>query len=601
VIVFLKILTGTSAGKRIPISPRQFVSVGRTVRADLTLEDDPQVSSVHCEIENLGSSVVIRDMGSTNGTFLNGIAIREAQLRNDDVLRLGATELSIQFDYPVSGPKTSTVTQGIPGPPTGTAAESLPVTGSGYGHPSPPMAAPMQGVNPPILPVNSAPDSGIFNVRRGGENYPNPPADVRPKVEPGNVGQGNDQGGHGMPSVYGKPAARGPIMISIDGSVPSSEIPGGYVRPAVPDSDREPHFERLPGETLPPQPSPAAGSHPAPPQPDLSSRLPDAAETNKLPSKLGPFIESIEDSSLVFAPNRRRDDVPDRSGERITPLEERRVGDRRGDVMMDRGVSSGGDTSGGSWSPLSPEPESEPPASAAPKPPVETERMVVPDANRGAQSRHVIAALSPGLKRFQQTIQANGLSRFWTLATDQEPQPFAPTGLVDMFSATMAISVVLHFQKIGQITPAKLTQAIPLLDWLPDDAARQYGPVLLQYSEVRDAGELPMMDQLWGKDGCLVFLGADAQSLTAHLRGLIHRAIPGLNQEGGVFHFCWPSVLGQLLQGQPIETTQAIMGNSISAVLLEQPLQPNGWQLFGRPGFRDQLQGLGFQPMPPTV
>jgi pSer/pThr/pTyr-binding forkhead associated (FHA) protein len=57
---------------------------------------DASVSSHHCEILLKGSEVVIKDLDSTNGTFINGEKISEAPLKAGQTLRLGQVELQLQ-------------------------------------------------------------------------------------------------------------------------------------------------------------------------------------------------------------------------------------------------------------------------------------------------------------------------------------------------------------------------------------------------------------------------------------------------------------------------------------------------------------------------
>ena len=57
---------------------------------------DPSVSSHHCEILLLGAEVVIRDLDSTNGTFINGQQITEATLKPGQILRLGQIEVRLE-------------------------------------------------------------------------------------------------------------------------------------------------------------------------------------------------------------------------------------------------------------------------------------------------------------------------------------------------------------------------------------------------------------------------------------------------------------------------------------------------------------------------
>ena len=57
---------------------------------------ESSVSSHHAEILLRGSEVVIRDLNSTNGTFINGERITEGVLRPGQILRLGSVEMRLE-------------------------------------------------------------------------------------------------------------------------------------------------------------------------------------------------------------------------------------------------------------------------------------------------------------------------------------------------------------------------------------------------------------------------------------------------------------------------------------------------------------------------
>jgi pSer/pThr/pTyr-binding forkhead associated (FHA) protein len=57
---------------------------------------EPSVSSHHCEIQLRGNEVLIKDLGSTNGTFINGDQVKEAVLKAGQILRLGKLELRLE-------------------------------------------------------------------------------------------------------------------------------------------------------------------------------------------------------------------------------------------------------------------------------------------------------------------------------------------------------------------------------------------------------------------------------------------------------------------------------------------------------------------------
>jgi hypothetical protein len=72
------------------------ITMGRAPSADVRI-DDPFASAAHCRIFPRGQFMYIEDMGSTNGTFLNGRQLRKPeQLKVADVVRIGDTEYRYQ-------------------------------------------------------------------------------------------------------------------------------------------------------------------------------------------------------------------------------------------------------------------------------------------------------------------------------------------------------------------------------------------------------------------------------------------------------------------------------------------------------------------------
>jgi hypothetical protein len=71
-------------------------TLGRAESADVMV-DDPFASSAHARIFSRGDFMYIEDMGSTNGTYLNGRQLRTAErLKVADVVRIGDTEYRYQ-------------------------------------------------------------------------------------------------------------------------------------------------------------------------------------------------------------------------------------------------------------------------------------------------------------------------------------------------------------------------------------------------------------------------------------------------------------------------------------------------------------------------
>lgn len=87
-------------GRRVPLTAAVTV-LGRDESADLVL-DDPGVSRRHAEVRigNDGPHLqaLLRDLGSTNGTYLNGDRIGDEELRDGDRITMGRTSLTFRLE-----------------------------------------------------------------------------------------------------------------------------------------------------------------------------------------------------------------------------------------------------------------------------------------------------------------------------------------------------------------------------------------------------------------------------------------------------------------------------------------------------------------------
>jgi pSer/pThr/pTyr-binding forkhead associated (FHA) protein len=70
---------------------------GRDAKSGVHLARDEFASARHARFEPRPDGVLVDDLGSTNGTFVNGARLRESRvLRPGDVVRIGETELQVQ-------------------------------------------------------------------------------------------------------------------------------------------------------------------------------------------------------------------------------------------------------------------------------------------------------------------------------------------------------------------------------------------------------------------------------------------------------------------------------------------------------------------------
>jgi hypothetical protein len=138
-------------------------SLGRSPANDVKL-DEPSVSGSHCQIVVDGGNALLKDLGSTNGTYVNRAPVKEAALQAGQTLHLGSLEMMFYSDAPgyASAAPFATAARLAPGgpalpPPRAVAPAGVaripaaPIVSLSPGRPPAPIAAP---------PVEAAPSSG---------------------------------------------------------------------------------------------------------------------------------------------------------------------------------------------------------------------------------------------------------------------------------------------------------------------------------------------------------------------------------------------------------------------------------------------------------
>ncbi len=71
---------------------------------------EASVSSHHCEVVLRGKEVIVKDLNSTNGTYINGQKISESAIQPGQILRLGQVEMRLETDSPPA-PTTKKLSQ----------------------------------------------------------------------------------------------------------------------------------------------------------------------------------------------------------------------------------------------------------------------------------------------------------------------------------------------------------------------------------------------------------------------------------------------------------------------------------------------------------
>ncbi len=95
---FLTVQEGPAKGRVLTAEEGTMLRVGRQKNADISIENDKALSGLHFAIWCDKSVCRIRDLNSTNGTFVNGIRVNLVELFDRDTISAGGSEFSIRFE-----------------------------------------------------------------------------------------------------------------------------------------------------------------------------------------------------------------------------------------------------------------------------------------------------------------------------------------------------------------------------------------------------------------------------------------------------------------------------------------------------------------------
>ncbi|MDY7228878.1 FHA domain-containing protein [Hyalangium rubrum] len=90
----LKFISGKYQGGEFPLKSDKQIVIGRSSELDMVLVED-MVSRKHAKILVSQGSITIEDLGSTNGTFVNGEKVKQARLKEGDRILIGTSILKL--------------------------------------------------------------------------------------------------------------------------------------------------------------------------------------------------------------------------------------------------------------------------------------------------------------------------------------------------------------------------------------------------------------------------------------------------------------------------------------------------------------------------
>jgi len=94
----LEVTSGPHSGRKIVLRPGVPVRIGRTSKSDYVVAEDTFLSAAHFYVEFSSDRCVVRDLNSSNGTYLNGTRTSEGILREGDVITAGQSSFAVRLD-----------------------------------------------------------------------------------------------------------------------------------------------------------------------------------------------------------------------------------------------------------------------------------------------------------------------------------------------------------------------------------------------------------------------------------------------------------------------------------------------------------------------
>lgn len=159
----LEVTSGPHMGRRIALSPGVAVRIGRTAKADYVVAEDTFLSGAHFYVEWSGEQCVVRDLNSSNGTFLNGTRLSEGVVREGDIITAGQSSFALHVV--AAGDMAA-----MPPPPTLDQTRQIPAPHYYEKTPKPdtePLPPPFGAAPAPAMAASPKPEGGLSVAQRG--------------------------------------------------------------------------------------------------------------------------------------------------------------------------------------------------------------------------------------------------------------------------------------------------------------------------------------------------------------------------------------------------------------------------------------------------
>jgi pSer/pThr/pTyr-binding forkhead associated (FHA) protein len=93
--ILISVLNGRMKGRKFPVAEGKTCKIGRGSGADIVIVDSMS-SRLHCEVSNNGNAFILKDLGSSNGTYKDNETIKQVNVYSGDRFKIGSTVFEIR-------------------------------------------------------------------------------------------------------------------------------------------------------------------------------------------------------------------------------------------------------------------------------------------------------------------------------------------------------------------------------------------------------------------------------------------------------------------------------------------------------------------------
>ncbi|MCC6511164.1 MAG: FHA domain-containing protein, partial [Pirellulaceae bacterium] len=570
--------------------------------------DDDHMSSIHFEVANFGDRAEVRDLRSTNKTWLNNAQVSTSPLKHGDRLRAGKTIMGVELEYaaevaqshPSPLPVQESHNQGaisaskavksslppqephVPEPPKMQPApmvlERRPHMVDDFSHDAPHA----RSVNPAFVSASEARSAAPTYGSADPNPAPMPPlpqsnnhghSSAVPPNAPPNIGPPASPVPLAAPPITSGPLRSGPVVSAqvVSAQVVSAQ---GWSAPGA----SSPVVAR-PVAATPIAPGSLSGAPMSAPAPSVSKGPSRDSAAHKPPAAPSTFPSPFPPAAPTFSPKAPAPVPPVAPPNPLGPLSSPGPSGRQ--MLNDA-------------SPVYPSRGSSPIDSVS----IDAFGDVVPPATNARAAQYAERANSSPIidtssSFYGPEMAASGDKRRFRLfeRVGDFQKLYNLRIVIDALQSKRTLRIVTHFAKI-RTAPPMLSNIVPLYPEYP--GALTHFPISMSHQDWETPTVQSVAMRLCSHDAIMVFISEFNTDLDAALMAVGADGVPGLCEAGGFFGWCWPSAFLSLMQMHGTQKWSEILGHVIEGAIMYSPMHSEVLLAFAAESLEAELKALGF-------